>query len=262
MASTGKFGLSFSYISCDGIRDVFVEVERQRADYGVVPVENSNEGVVNHTLDMFVDSELKICGEILLEINHSLLSKQTDISLIRKVFSHHQTIAQTRKWLREHLPKADIVEVSSNARAAELAAESPSSGAIASQQAAEIYDLNVVSERIEDNANNITRFLVTGLKAVSPSGNDKTSIMFSARDKVGALCHLLEPFSRNRVNLTKIESRPLKRKPWEYFFFLDMQGHLEDEPVKRSLAELKEEASTFKILGSYPAADFQTTHKD
>jgi chorismate mutase/prephenate dehydratase len=201
---------------------------------------------------MFVDSELKICAEILLAISLNLLSKCESIEGISKVYSHWQPIAQSRRWVRDHLPGADIIEVASTAEAAELASGDPSSAAIGSEMAAQLYDLKIVKRRIEDNVNNFTRFLVIGHDYAPPSGEDKTSVMFSIKDKVGALHDMLQPFARNEVNLTKIESRPSKKRAWEYIFYLDLQGHVTEDKVKKALEELQAQVLFLKILGSYP----------
>ena len=252
LACLKKFGLSAQFVPVRSIQDVFGEVERRLAAYGVVPVENSTEGVVSHTLDMFVDSELKICAEILLAISLNLLSLAEDVGKIDKVYSHWQPIAQSRRWLRENLPAADIIEVSSTAEAAELACGDPAAAAIASEMAAQLYGLKILCPRIEDNVRNFTRFLVIGHDYAAPSGEDKTSIMFSLRDKVGALHDMLQPFAQQGVNLSKIESRPSKKRAWEYVFYLDLQGHVSEPKIKRALAQLQPQVLFLKILGSYP----------
>ncbi|MBI5788028.1 MAG: prephenate dehydratase [Candidatus Schekmanbacteria bacterium] len=255
LACMKRFGLSAQFIPVRGIEDVFGEVERDLAQYGVVPVENSTEGIVSHTLDMFIDSELKICGEILLPISHNLLSKSDHIAQITKIYSHRQPIAQTRRWLRDNLPDVDIIEVASTAKAAELAAEDPESAAIASDLAAQLYDLKILKQRIEDNVNNVTRFLIIAQKHACPTGKDKTSLMFAIKDKVGALHDMLQAFARYNVNLTKIESRPSKKKVWEYIFYVDTQGHIDDSEVKSALEELQSQALFVKFLGSYPQGE-------
>ncbi len=252
LACMKRFGLSAQFASVRSIQDVFGEVERNLANYGVVPIENSTEGIVSHTLDMFVDSELKICAEILLAISLNLLSKCDGIEGISKVYSHWQPIAQSRRWVRDHLPGADIIEVASTAEAAELASGDPSSAAIGSEMAAQLYGLKIIKRRIEDNVNNFTRFLVISQDYAPPSGEDKTSVMFSIKDKMGALHDMLQPFARNGVNLTKIESRPSKKRAWEYIFYLDLQGHITEDKIKKALEELQPQVLFFKILGSYP----------
>ncbi len=252
LACMKKFGISAQFAPVRSIEDVFGEVERSLANYGVVPVENSTEGIVSHTLDMFVDSELKICSEILLAISLNLLSQSAGMDQITKIYSHWQPIAQSRRWIRDYLPNADIIEVASTAEAAELACGDPSSAAIASELAAQLYDLKILQRRIEDNINNFTRFLVIGKDYAPPTGNDKTSIMFSVKDKVGALHDMLQAFASNKVNLTKIESRPSKKRAWEYIFYLDMIGHLNDDNIQQAIEELQPQVQFFKTLGSYP----------
>jgi chorismate mutase/prephenate dehydratase len=251
LAAIKKFGSQVSYIPVKSISGVFTEVETGRTNYGVVPIENSTEGVVTHTLDMFIESNLKICSEVRLEVSHNLLSRQP-LSKIKKVYSNPQAIAQCRLWLEANLPGAELIEVSSTARAAEKAKSSKNSGAIASLLAAQIYRLKVLCRHIEDVRGNVTRFLVIGPTSSRPTGHDRTSIMFSISDRVGALYSMLTPFKKYRINLTKIESRPSRLKHWDYFFFIDLKGHLEDKPVQKALAELEEHCHTLKILGSYP----------
>lgn len=252
VAAMEQFGLSAQLVSQKSIPSVFEEVERGRAHYGVVPVENSTEGVVNHTLDMFISSELQVIAEILLEISHDLLSKTGKLELVGKVVSHPQALAQCRHWLDENLPETPQVDLNSTAAAAQMAAEDESVAAIASHAAARQYGLQVVKGKIEDNSNNFTRFLVIGRKTPEPSGRDKTSIMFSVRDEPGILYKMLEPFSKRDINLVKIESRPMKQKAWEYIFFLDLVGHVEDEPITAAIEELRGYCHFLKILGSYP----------
>ena len=253
LACIQKFGSSAQYISVNSISDVFNEVERGRAQFGVVPIENSTEGVVNHTLDMFVDSNLMIYGEIQQEVSHHLLSKRERIEEIKKIYSHPHAIAQCRQWLETNLPSVPVVEVASTARAAEMCASDPYAAAIASELAAQIYDLKVLKSRIEDNVNNFTRFLILSKTPPERTGKDKTSVMLSVKDKVGALYELLRPFASHGLNMTKIESRPSRRKAWEYIFFVDVEGHMDEERVKKALEEIKSRCLFMKILGSYPA---------
>ena len=253
IAALKKFGSSVSYLPVNSITEVFTEVERGRADYGVVPIENSIEGAVNHTLDMFMESELKICSEISLEVSHNILANCT-MKQIKKVYSNPQVFGQCRIWLEANLPKAELVEVSSTTKAAELAVKEKNTAAIASSLASECYGLNILARSIEDSAHNVTRFLVIGIAEGKPTKRDKTSIMFSVKDRVGALHDMLVPFKKNRINLTKIESRPSKKKAWEYYFFVDMAGHYKDKNVKRALGELEGRCTYLKILGSYPMA--------
>ena len=253
LACIRKFGSSAQYVPQTSIKDVFNEVERGRADFGVVPIENSTEGVVNHTLDMFIDSNLQIYGEVLQEVSHHLLSKSDSLKAVKKIYSHPHALAQCRHWLETNMPEVPLAEVHSTARAAEICTEDPSAAAIASELAGQIYSLKVLKPRIEDNINNYTRFLVLSTKTPERTGKDKTSVMLSVKDKVGALYDLLRPFASHGTNLTKIESRPSRRKAWEYIFFIDLEGHIEEDRVKRALAEIKSRCLFLKVLGSYPA---------
>ena len=255
LACIRHFGLSADFIQKRNIPEIFDEVERDRVDFGVVPIENSTEGVVNNTLDMFMDSNLKIYAEILLEVSHYLLSRTGKIEDIEKIYSHPHAIAQCRNWLENNLPNIPLLDITSTAAAARNASDDPSVGAIASEYAVTLYDLKIVKRKIEDNINNFTRFLVLSKKDPEKSGSNKTSIVFSIKDKVGALYRMLEPFARNNVNLTKIESRPLKKKAWEYVFFLDMEGHISDEGIRMTLEELKKDSIFLKVLGSYPGSN-------
>lgn len=252
LATMQQFGLSAELIPLKSIPAVFEEVEKGKALYGVVPVENSTEGVVSHTLDMFVDSSLKITSEILLEVHHDLLSRTGRLEDIRKVYSHPQPLAQCRQWLEENLPGVPLVDVSSTATAAQIVSDDYNAAAIASELAASLYDLKVVRSRIEDQVNNFTRFLVIARKECERSGTDKTSVLFSVKDEPGILFRMLEPFAKRGINLSKIESRPFKKKAWEYIFFLDFVGHHGDADVTLALNELKECCQFLKVLGSYP----------
>jgi chorismate mutase/prephenate dehydratase len=253
MACTQKFGASAQYVPVGSIKEVFSEVERGRANFGVVPIENTTEGVVNYTLDMFIDSNLLIYGEVLQEVAHHLLSKTGLIDDVKKIYSHSHAIAQCRNWLETNLPHVPVSEVASTARAAELCVDEPSAAAIASELAAQLYGLKVITARIEDNINNFTRFLVLSQKPPERTGRDKTSLMLSIKDKVGALYDLLRPFASHGLNMTKIESRPSRRKAWEYLFFVDIEGHIEEEKLRKALEEVKSRCLFMKILGSYPA---------
>ncbi|HKJ04309.1 MAG TPA: prephenate dehydratase [Geopsychrobacteraceae bacterium] len=254
VAAMRQFGLSAQLVPMKSIPSVFEEVERGRAHYGVVPVENSTEGVVNHTLDMFIGSELQVIAEVLLEISHDLLSRSGQLEQVSKVVSHPQALAQCRRWLEENLPDVPLVDVTSTAAAAQMAAEDGSAAAIASHAAASQFGIQVVKAKIEDNPNNFTRFLVIGKKAPEKSGHDKTSLMFSVKDEPGILYRMLEPFSNRQINLVKIESRPMKQKAWEYIFFLDLVGHVTDQPITDAIEELRGCCHFLKILGSYPLA--------
>ena len=251
-AAIRRFGSSLRYAAQKTIGDVFNEVSKNRADYGVVPVENSTEGVVTHTLDMFVDSDLKIVSQIVLPIQQCLLSNSRR-SQIKKLFAHPQSLAQCRGWVQNNLPRAEIIETSSNARSAELAAREKGTAAIAGVLAAEKYGVRVLEHDIQDNAANATRFLVLGRQCSPSTGKDRTSIMFSLPDRAGSLHRALGPFHRKRINMTRIESRPSKRKAWEYFFFVDCEGHVTDRKVAGALQLLGDFCSYVKVLGSYPA---------
>lgn len=254
LASLQHFGLSAELVPQKSIPAVFEEVSKGRSLYGVVPVENSTEGMVSHTLDMFMESDLKINAEVLLEVSHDLLSRTGRLEDVKKVYSHPQAIAQCRNWLDENLPGVPVVDVASTALAAQIVGEDYTAAAIASEFAATLYDLKVVRHRIEDQVNNFTRFLVVGRKMADRCGDDKTSLMFSVKDEPGILHRMLEPFAKRGVNLSKIESRPLKKKAWEYIFFLDLAGHISDPVVSDAVQELKNYCQFVKILGSYPRA--------
>lgn len=264
LACLQRFGASASELPSDSIKGVFDAVERGQANFGVVPIENSTEGVVNHTLDLFVDSSLKIYGEIFLEIAHFLLSKADALEKIKRVYSHPQPIAQCASFLETKLPNVQLNEVASTARAAQLCREDDSAAAIASEVASKIYQVPILKPRIEDSARNITRFLVISKKMSSPTGFDKTSVIVSIKDKPGALYKILRHFSDKGINLTKIESRPSKKKAWEYLFHIDMEGHIENKTISDVLDALKPQITALKVLGSYPAAqdqDRETGHK-
>jgi len=254
-AALKRFGEKSVYVPCRTIENVFKEVEKERVDYGVVPIENSSEGVVTHTLDMFLESDVEITSEILLKIHHYLLSKEKSIQKIKKIYSHSQAFAQCQKWIEEHLKNAILIETESTSTAAERVKKERNSASIGSEIGAKIYNLNILAEKIEDFKENITRFLVIGRSSPEESGNDKTSILFSIKDRVGALHDMLVPFKEYNINLTRIESRPSKKKAWEYVFFVDFIGHKNNEKVKKALAKLKKNCIFLKILGSYPQAE-------
>ena len=216
-----------------------------------MPIENSTEGAVNHTLDVFMDSDLRICAQILMKIENHLASK-VPIPEIRKVYSHPQVFGQCRQWLQRTLPNVELVEVGSTPRAAELAASEPNSACLSGRMAAEEHGLPILERSVQDNPNNTTRFLVVGHNIAQPTGDDRTSLMFSLQDKVGALFSAIEPFKALKINMSKIESRPSKRKAWEYFFYVDIDGHAEDAPVAAAIAELERHCTFVKILGAYP----------
>lgn len=252
-AALKHFGHSVSTVSHASIDEVFRDVEAGASHYGVVPVENSTEGVVNHTLDMFMQSPLKICGEVELRIHHHLLGSG-EIAQIERVYAHQQAHAQCRRWLEMHMPRVKHIAVSSNAEAARQVAGDVTAAAIASQMAAEIYQLKALASNIEDEPNNTTRFLVISRKAPPPSGKDKTSMLLSARNQPGALCRLLTPFATHGISMTRIESRPSRKETWDYVFFIDIEGHIQDPNVAAALNEIEHDAAMLKILGSYPDA--------
>ena len=253
-AAVRRFGTSLAYVAQKTIAEVFSEVEKNRAEYGVVPVENTTEGVVTHTLDMFVDSELKIVAQIVMPIEHCLVGKGS-LDGISKLYSHPQAYAQCRNWVREKLPRVEFIETSSTTAAAAQTARSKTAVAISSALAAEKYKLNILEAGIQDHSGNATRFLVLGGSCGAPTDHDRTSLMFTVNDKVGALHDALQPFRTHRLNMTKIESRPSKRKAWEYIFFVDVDGHHEDQKLAKAIRQLGEKCSFVKILGSYPYGD-------
>lgn len=258
-AALKQFGLGRNAVVCAAIDEVFRTVEAGQADYGVVPVENSTEGAIGLTLDLLLASPLKICGEITLPIHHCLLSKQTDISQISHIFSHTQSLAQCHEWLNRTLPKVQREAVTSNARAAQMShdlvmADGTFAAAIASKRAAELFDLNILAENIEDDPKNTTRFLVLGNHDVAASGQDRTSFVMTAKNKPGAIVELLEPLSRYGVSMTKLESRPSKQGLWDYVFFVDIEGHYQDSKVASAIKEIENRALFLKMLGSYPVA--------
>lgn len=248
------FGHSVHGLPLASIEEVFQEVEAGHADFGVVPVENSGEGSVQSTLDMFMTSNLKICGEIELRIHQFLLSRSGRLEDIERVYSHPQSLAQTRTWLRTHLPKAERIPVSSNAEAARRARNADDAAAIAGESAALVYGLKTVAGPIEDRPDNTTRFLVLGRELFSPSGHDKTSLLMTVKDQPGALYSLLQPLARHGVSMTRIESRPTRSGKWDYAFFVDVEGHVHDGALKQALDEVGPATSMLKVLGSYPAA--------
>jgi chorismate mutase/prephenate dehydratase len=250
------FGHSVRGLALTSIDEVFHEVESGTADFGVVPIENSTEGTVNNTLDRFLNTPLKICGEVELRIHHYLMGNVPSLDRIQRICSHPQALAQCRGWLDEHLPDVERVPVSSNAEGARRARDEKGTAAIAGDTAAEVYKLKVLAAEIEDRADNTTRFFVLGRKLFKSSGNDRTTLLISVThtDSSGALFHLLEPLSRHKVNMTRIESRPSHKRKWDYVFFIDIEGHADDGQVAKALAALKKRASLFRVLGSYPRA--------
>lgn len=252
LACLEYFGNSIEASSKESIDEVFESVEKGEASCGVVPVENSMEGMVNRTLDMFLESEVKIMGEILLRISHDLLSLSGDPREVQRIYSHPHAFAQCQRFLKKHYPRLPLIETESTAKAAQMAREDSMAAAISSSLAGRLYGLKTLSSRIEDSNYNYTRFLILGLKSPSTTGRDKTSILFSIPHHPGSLFRVLRVFSERGINLTKIESRPSKGRPWEYVFFIDFEGHSEDPLVKEALSELEGVVIFFKILGSYP----------
>jgi chorismate mutase/prephenate dehydratase len=250
-AAARHFGAGVLLQPQRSIGEVFDSVERRQAQFGVVPIENSLEGAVNATLDRFMDTTAQICAQVFLPVELNLLGRGP-LDQVRKIYSHPQPFGQCRRWLAAHLPAAECVEVSSTARAAEMAAREDGSAAIAGGMAGEEFALPVLAPAIQDATSNVTRFFVIGQQAARPSGHDKTSVMFAVQDQPGALAKALEPFEKAGISLTRIESRPSKRRPWEYYFFADLAGHAEDPTVARALAELSGVCAFTRILGSYP----------
>ena len=250
------FGHSVRALPLGSVEEVFHEVESGAADFGVVPIENSTEGTVNNTLDMFLTSPLKICGEVELRIHQNLMGAMKAIGDIKRVCGHPQSLAQCRGWLLEHLPHAERVPVASNAEGARRARDEDGTAAIAGVAAAEVYGLNLLVPQIEDRPDNTTRFLVVGRKSAAPSADDKTTLLVSAShtDAPGALFRLLEPFAQAGISMTRIESRPSRRRKWDYVFFIDLDGHAEQEPLAAALESLRARASLCKVVGSYPKA--------
>jgi len=250
------FGHSVRALPLPGTGEVFHEVEAGNADFGVVPIENSSEGTVSNTLDLFMRSPLKICGEVELRIHQHLMGRMDSLDRIERICAHQQALAQCRGWLDEHLPEIERVPVSSNAEGARRARDESGTAAIAGQSAAEVYGLGLLATDIEDRGDNTTRFLVVGRKLFAPSGEDKTTILVTAAhtDAPGALYRLLQPLARNRISMTRIESRPSHRRKWDYVFFIDIEGHADDRHVKRAFAEVRKRSELFKVLGSYPRA--------
>ena len=250
------FGHSARALALSTIDEVFHEVEAGHADFGVVPIENSTEGSVNHTLDRFLISSLRICGEVELRIRQNLMGKMRSMRDIKRVCSHPQSLAQCRQWLSEHLPDVELIAEASNAEAARRARDEAGTAAIAGETAAEVYDLTLLASDIEDRPDNSTRFLVIGRRSFGPSGDDRTTLLVSTGQtgSPGALHQLLQPLAAHKVSLTRIESRPSQRRKWDYVFFMDLEGHAEDPQVQKALAKLEAQASLFRILGSYPRA--------
>jgi chorismate mutase/prephenate dehydratase len=249
-AARRHFGEASTLVSCRTIADVFLETERRSVDYGVVPVENSTAGAVINTLDQFLETDLEVCAEIALPVSHNLLSNGKLDEIVR-VYSHPQALAQCRRWLAENLPRATQIETPSTAGAAQMARD-PATAAIATESAAALYDLPIVAPHIEDVTTNVTRFLVIGPHGSGWTGRDRTALVFSVEDRVGALCAALSTLAKQEINLSRIESRPSRRRLWEYVFFVDLDGHPDDANVALALGELRKSCSFVRVLGSWP----------
>ncbi|WP_457641578.1 prephenate dehydratase [Persephonella sp.] len=253
-ASLKHFGQAVEHIPVSTIKDVFEEIVKEKVDFGVVPVENTIEGIVNYTLDLLVDYPLKITGEIILEISLHLMGINPDVKEIVRVYSHRHALAECRDWLMKNIPHVQLIEVESTAKAAEMAKDDYEAAAVASEAAADIYGLHIIERKIDRHIHNFTRFLVIGKDIPQRTGNDKTTFIFSVKNEVGALYKTLEPLYKHGINMTKIESRPSKKEAWDYIFFTDIEGHIQDKKVKKALEELSKISPFFKILGSYPKA--------
>lgn len=251
MAAQKKFGSQVEFMPCGSIPEIFQKVERGECDYGVVPIENSTEGAVTHTFDLLVDSDLKICAQVLQKVSQNLLAK-CNLKDIKYIYSHPQAFGQCRLWLMEHLPEAGQIWVPSTTQAAQKVVVEKYAAAVASSLAASVYDLPIIARDIQDISHNTTRFLVLATHDVPQTGKDRTSLLFSIKDRVGALHAMLTPFFKQNINLTKIESRPSKKRAWDYVFFVDCEGHRQDQKVQKALAELEEMCKYLKVLGSYP----------
>ncbi|MFT5140335.1 MAG: chorismate mutase/prephenate dehydratase [Lysobacterales bacterium] len=255
------FGHSVQALGHPSLDTVFEQVQGAEADFGVVPIENSTQGIVSHTLDMFMDSDLKICGEVEMRIHHNLLTSSESLAGIERVYAHQQSLSQCQAWLRRNLPQIEVVPVASNAEAARRVRNAPEAAAIASRSAAEIYDVPMLFTRIEDNPDNSTRFLVIGRALFSPSGSDKTTLFLAGKEGPGLLHNLLEPLARRNLNMTRIESRPSRARKWEYVFFVDVEGHVDEDELASALQELTRISDQTRVLGSYPRAVLSPAEK-
>lgn len=253
-AAYKQFGHAVSAASCASVEDVFRDVETGRVHYGVVPVENSNEGSVSQTLDMFLQSRVKICGEVELRVRHQLLSRAADLSQLKSIHAHPQALAQCRSWLDGNLSNVERVSATSNAEAARYASQHADSAAIASETAAEIYGLSILRHDIEDSPLNTTRFLVLSMQSPAPSGRDKSSLLLVTGNQPGALHRALAPLANHGISMTRIQSRPSRRGMWDYVFFVDVEGHVEDAAVKQALSEVSPDVASVTVLGAYPCA--------
>lgn len=254
-AALSQFGRSAELLAQPSLKEVFRGVDRERFTYGVVPVENSSQGGVGETLDLFLEYDLKVCLEIRLQISHNLMSKARTLRDVKKIYSHPQVFSQCAQWLAANLPGVPLIESSSTSAAAREAAKDDNSAAIAGSIAADIYDLDMLVRAIEDSEQNVTRFLVLSHSPGPRTGRDKTSLILSVKDEPGALFNLLKPLANGAINMTKIESRPMKDQAWRYVFFIDIEGHLDDAEVQATLEETKNRSQWLKILGSYPRVD-------
>jgi len=255
------FGHSVRAIGHPAIDTVFEQVQGAEVDFGVVPIENSTQGIVSHTLDMFLESDLKICGEVEMRIHHNLLTHSSSLAGLERIYAHHQSLSQCRTWIRRNLPQVETLPVASNAEAARRVRNAPEAAAIASQSAAEIYGVPILFSNIEDNVDNTTRFLVIGRQLFGRSGSDKTSLLLAGKEGPGLLHALLAPFSEHQVNMTRIESRPSPEGKWQYVFFVDIEGHVEDKQVAAAIAALTEVSDQVRVLGSYPKAVLPPSEK-
>jgi len=250
-AARSRFGASVEYLACETIGDVFDAVEKGLADYGVVPVENSTEGAVTSTLDRFADTTLKVCAEIYLPVSQCLLANGPREKITR-LYSHPQVLGQCRQWLQREMAGVELIPAASTAKAAELAARENGAAALAGRLAAEVYNLAVIDADVQDMRSNKTRFMVLGKSSGPRSGDDKTSLVFAVQHKAGALFGALESFKKYALNMTRIESRPSKNKQWEYYFFVDVEGHTDDSPIKQALADMATHCTMMTVIGSYP----------
>jgi len=253
-AAYKHFGHAACVIAATSIDDIFKLVENEQCQFGIVPVENSTEGVITHTLDRFISSSLQICGEVEIRIHHNLIGSVSLLSEITEIYSHQQSLAQCRKWLNRTLPDVSLTAVSSNAEAAKLAVGQPGKAAIAGEVAAELYNLQILEKHIEDEEDNTTRFLIIGQQTANSTGSDKTSLLISTGNQPGALHKIIEPFAEFGISMNRIESRPSHQALWEYVFFIDIDGHCHDDQIRKVLESLKQRANTVKVLGSYPKA--------
>ncbi len=253
-AAYKHFGHAACTIAATSIDDIFKLVENDQCQFGVVPIENSTEGVITHTLDRFITSPLQICGEVEIRIHHNLIGSVERLADITEIYSHQQSLAQCRKWLNRTIPDVPLTAVSSNAEAAKLAAKQPDKAAIAGEIAADLYDLKILEKNIEDENDNTTRFLIIGSQIANSTRDDKTSLLISTGNQPGALYKILEPFAEYGISMNRIESRPSRQGLWEYVFFIDIDGHFQDPQIQKVLESLKQRAETVKVLGSYPKA--------